>query len=82
MGFTWVRNWLPVNGLLGGALQWLRYATGVDFAEGDDGVEALQDAFRANDNIKDLLVAIAKSDVFRYLGNEEVQNEETTFRSI
>jgi len=50
------------------ALHWLRYATGVDFAEGDDGVEALQDEFRGNDNIKDLLVAIAKSDVFRYRG--------------
>ena len=48
------------------ALHWLRYATGVDFEEGDAGVEDVQNAFQSNDQILDLLVTIATSDVFRY----------------
>ena len=51
-------------------LHWLRYATGVDFVEGDEGLSALQEIFREDDNIKELLVAIAASEIFRYRGLE------------
>lgn len=47
-------------------LRWLRYATGVQIAPNAAGVKELQDAFRKNDNIKELLVSIVISDLFRY----------------
>ena len=47
-------------------LRWLRYATGVQLKSTDSGVQALQEKFRINDNVKELLVSIATSDLFRY----------------
>jgi hypothetical protein len=47
-------------------LRWTRYATGVQFVEGDEGLDALQQSFRKNDNVKELLVRISTSDLFRY----------------
>lgn len=52
-------------------LRWLRYATGVQLVDSDPGVKPLQEAFRKNDNIKELLVSIATSDLFRYRNGEE-----------
>ena len=47
-------------------LRWTRYATGVQFVEGDEGLGALQKSFRQNSNVPDLLVRLATSDLFRY----------------
>ncbi len=44
---------------------WTRYATGVDIDKDDKTLVALQKEFRGNDRIKDLLVAIAASDLLR-----------------
>ncbi len=49
------------------ALRWARYATGVQLAPDQPTVAQLQEAFRADDDIKALLVAIAGSDLVRYL---------------
>lgn len=49
------------------ALRWARYATGIHLAESDTGVSTIQNAFLENDNVKDLLVSITGSDLFRYL---------------
>ena len=47
------------------ALRWARYATGVQLEAANPAVAALQTAFRANDDVRDLLVAIVTSDLFR-----------------
>ncbi len=47
-------------------LRWARYATGVHIQPGDASVSELQADFRKSDHVKELLVAIAKSDVFRF----------------
>ena len=44
---------------------WTRYALGSRIEEEAPGLESLQARFRANDSIKDLLVSIASSDLFR-----------------
>jgi len=44
---------------------WARYATGVDIEANDKSLHALQKDFRGNDKVKDLVVAIAASDLFR-----------------
>ena len=54
-------------------LRWVRYATGIQFHDGDEGLEPLQAHFRANDNVRDLIVAITGSDLFRARHVEEVQ---------
>ena len=46
-------------------LQWTRYAVGKHLDEVLPGLEALQARFREDDSIKELLVAIASSDLFR-----------------
>ncbi|MDP6944880.1 MAG: DUF1592 domain-containing protein, partial [Myxococcota bacterium] len=47
------------------ALRWVRYATGGQLEAESPGVAALQSAFRADDDVRDLLVAIVTSDLFR-----------------
>jgi len=47
-------------------LRWARYATGSHFEDDEPAVGKLQQAFRANDRVRDLLIAIAGSDLFRY----------------
>ena len=47
------------------ALRWARYATGAQLEAANPAVAALQTAFRADDDVTDLLVAIATSDLFR-----------------
>ncbi len=47
-------------------MRWARYATGIQLEEGDEALLPLQEAFRLNDRIDELLVQIAKSDMFRY----------------
>ena len=46
-------------------LHWTRYALGNQLEETAPGLEALQARFRDNDSIKELLVSIASSDLFR-----------------
>lgn len=46
-------------------LHWTRYALGNQLEETAPGLEALQERFRENDSIKELLVSIASSDLFR-----------------
>lgn len=46
-------------------LHWTRYALGERLAAGAPGLDALQAGFRARDSIKELLVSIAGSDLFR-----------------
>jgi len=53
------------------ALHWARYATGVHLAGSDQGVTALRSHFQEDDRIQELLVSIAKSDLFRYLRGGE-----------
>ncbi len=47
-------------------LRWARYATGAQLEADDEGVGALQGAFRSDDDVKELLVSIAASDLFRH----------------
>ena len=46
-------------------MHWTRYALGTQLEVRTPGLEALQDSFRQNDSIKELLVSIASSDLFR-----------------
>ncbi len=48
------------------ALRLLRYATGIQLEADAPGTEALSEAFRGDDRITELLVAITTSDIFRY----------------
>ena len=47
-------------------LRWARYATGAQLPETHGQLELLQESFRANDQIQDLLISITGSDLFRY----------------
>jgi hypothetical protein len=47
-------------------LRWARYATGVHLDSSDPTVVSLQAAFRENDQVKELLISIVTSDLFRY----------------
>ncbi len=47
------------------ALHWTRYALGSHLERGTPGLESIQDRFRENDSVKELLVSIAASDLFR-----------------
>lgn len=47
------------------ALHWTRYALGDRIEASTPGLDAIQRPFRENDSIKDLLVSIAGSDLFR-----------------
>lgn len=51
-------------------MRWARVAAGAQLEPGAPGLEAIQSAFRSHDHIKDLLVSIATSDVFRHLPEE------------
>ena len=53
------------------SLHWARYATGVFFDEEEDALAPIHDAFEEDDNIQNLLLTIATSDVFRHLWVEE-----------
>lgn len=46
-------------------LHWTRYALGTQLDAQAPGLDALQARFRENDSIKELLVSIASSDLFR-----------------
>ena len=47
------------------ALHWTRYALGSHLDRSASGLEAIQERFRENDSVKELLVNIATSDLFR-----------------
>ena len=47
------------------ALHWTRYAVGSRLARNAPGIDAIQQRFREDDSIKELLVSIAASDLFR-----------------
>ena len=47
------------------ALHWTRYALGTQLDEATPGLETIRQGFRENDSIKELLVSIASSDLFR-----------------
>jgi hypothetical protein len=51
-------------------LRWARYATGSHLAASQPGLEGLREGFRQDDDVIELLVAIVKSDLFRYRGVE------------
>jgi hypothetical protein len=44
---------------------WTRYALGTQLGDTTPGLETLQQGFRDDDSIKELLVSIASSDLFR-----------------
>ncbi len=46
-------------------LRWVRYATGIQLHDGDEGLEPIQEHFRGNDKVRDLLITIVGSDLFR-----------------
>jgi len=46
--------------------KWVQYAIGVQMDWEHEGLAAIQDSFRENDNIQDLLIDIATSPMFRY----------------
>ena len=48
------------------ALHWTRYALGDRIASSEPALEPIRRRFRDNDSIKDLLVSIATSDLFRF----------------
>jgi hypothetical protein len=48
-------------------LRWARYATGIDLRYDQRTITELSAGFRDDDRVKELLVKIAGSDVFRYL---------------
>lgn len=50
------------------ALHWTRYATGSRLARNAPGLEPIQKRFREDDSIRELLVSIATSDLFRSRG--------------
>ena len=45
-------------------LRWMRYATGIQLHNGDDGLEPIQKHFRTNDKVRDLLITIVGSELF------------------
>tara|TARA_B100000678_G_C17960809_1_gene403128 strand:- start:249 stop:608 length:360 start_codon:yes stop_codon:yes gene_type:complete len=45
--------------------QWTRYALGAELEATPPGLESLQAKFREDDSIKELLISIASSDLFR-----------------
>ena len=45
--------------------QWTRYALGTELEARPPGLESLQAQFRKDDSIKELLISIASSDLFR-----------------
>ena len=47
------------------ALHWTRYALGNQLERTAPGIESIQKSFREDDSIKELLVSIAASDIFR-----------------
>lgn len=47
------------------ALHWTRYALGSHLDRSASGLEAIQERFRENDSVRELLVNIATSDLFR-----------------
>ncbi len=47
------------------ALHWTRYALGSHLERNAPGLEPIQKRFRENDSVKELLVSIATSDLFR-----------------
>jgi hypothetical protein len=47
-------------------LRWARYATGVQLEHDDEGLAELSDGFAVDGHIKELLVSIATSELFRY----------------
>ena len=47
-------------------MHWTRYAVGRQIAPSTPGLASLQTGFRRNDSIKELLVSIATSDLFRH----------------
>ena len=51
-------------------LRWARYATGSQLAPNQAGLDELRKQFREDDHVKELLVAIAVSDLFRHLPKE------------
>ena len=48
------------------SLRWTQYATGIQLDDKHPEVERLQTLFRESDQIKDLLINITTSDLFRY----------------
>ena len=50
------------------ALHWTRYALGSHLDRNAAGLAPIQDRFRENDSVKELLVSIATSDLFRTYG--------------
>ena len=48
------------------ALRWARYGTGVQLAMDDPHVQPILEHFRSNNSVKDLLVSIATSKMFRF----------------
>ena len=52
------------------SLLWTQYATGTELNTNHPAVAAIQDEFRQNDNIQNLLLSIATSDLFRYRRGE------------
>ena len=52
------------------ALHWTRYALGSHLERNAPGLEPIQERFRENDSVRELLVNIATSDLFRTRGPE------------
>lgn len=52
------------------ALHWTRYALGSHLDRSASGLEPIQERFRENDSVKELLVNIATSDLFRQRAGE------------
>ncbi|MAA79075.1 MAG: hypothetical protein CL916_07415 [Deltaproteobacteria bacterium] len=52
------------------SLHWARYATGSALSPSHPSVADIQAQFREDDNIQNLLISIAKSDIFRYRRGE------------
>ena len=48
------------------AQQWTEYALGVELEDDDPELIALQEQFVTHDHVKDFLVSIAQSDLFRF----------------
>lgn len=55
------------------SLRWVRSATGIQFHQGDEGIAAIQEHFDGNDRVKDLLVHIVGTDLFRTRRTEEAK---------
>jgi hypothetical protein len=48
------------------AKQWTEYALGIELEDDDPELLALQDRFVSHDHVKDFLISIAQSDLFRF----------------